>query len=380
MPPANGTVSPPLTISPKGLIESAEQDIVVYGKADPNDYLFWCLVSAAVFGVAMNAFIYINLSITQNLNYHLKLLKSLTFTDSIQNLLFIAQISYPNTKGLPEGIVGDLLCRVYLSSFLVLTLTAASSWLVVLLSLELYGSSIDFHKPKWYKLMFKTPNRIRFLAVFCWVAGIFIMVDSPFNFYTDGDKCILGEKSDHFSKYIGATMQLLLLIVFPLILIFSSYFKLISRTKEAMIFHRNWRQLAPGSEFNYLQAKKMIWTLYKRLAIIVVFHILAWGPNQLFWWVYVSGVVNLDRRLLGYRYDQLIQLSPIINCALNPIFYGWTWFEFRDIIVPRLRKIFPCCRRHEPMANEQSETELATKPYRPPLHDVLNYRPTTTST
>ena len=289
---------------------------------------------------------------------------------------FFAQLRFP------EGIVGDLLCRVYLSSFLVLTLTAASSWLVVLLSLELYGSSIDFSKPKWYKLMFKTPNRIRLLSLLCWVAGILSVMETIFYFKAENNFCVLPVKKVKFWKYIIAFVQFVFLIVVPLSLVCLSYFKLINRTKEAMIFHRNWRQLAPGSEFNYHQARKMIWTLFKRLAIIVVFHLLAWVPNQLFWWLFISGVVHPDSRLLGNRYDQLIQLSPLMNCALNPILYGWTWFEFRDIMKPRLLKVFPCFRR-KPKIQDQKEETIEKTPgeeiYKPPLKDIVNYRPSVTS-
>ena len=85
--------------------------IIIYGKEDTNNYLFVCLLSLGACGFLMNVFVYVNLAFTKNLNYHLRILKCLSFTDTIQNVVFIAQICHPTETGLPNGarMEGDVL-------------------------------------------------------------------------------------------------------------------------------------------------------------------------------------------------------------------------------------------------------------------------------
>ena len=366
--------------------------LVIYGKYDPHDGFFWCMLAGGAFGIIMNAFIYFVLFSTSNLTNHLRVLKNLAFTDMLQNLGMIAQICYPAKAGIPDGIGGQIICRIYLSNFLVLTLTCASSWLVVFLTMELLGASKGDLKPKWYTFLFGTKCRIRCLLVFSWVLGLVILNDSPFNFYIrkrDGEvQCVLGCTDFKFLKYIGLVLQISLVMIIPLIIVFVCYFKLFRETAMAKRHHEGRRDFDPQSEFLYQCAKSFMRSLCIRLTLIVTFYILAWVPNQIFWYVYVIGNANikLEEKLMQHWFDQLVQLTPLVNCALNPFLYAWTWFEFRGIVVPKLKRICPCLWKKRPataqnvLYNQRNQNEYNNQISYAPNNRDSNYEGTRTST
>ena len=316
--------------------------LVIYGKLDPRDGFFWCMLIGGIFGIFMNAFIYFVLLAAKNLTNHLRVLKSLAFTDMLQNIAIVAQVSYPASAGLPNGTFGEILCRFYLSSFIVLTLTTASSWLVVFLTMELFGASKADLKPWWYTFFYGTKVRIRCLFVFSWFLGLVIMFDSPFNFRMNDDKCVLGTDRLEYLKYIALGLQFSLVMVVPLLIVLGCYLHLFWETTMAKRHHEGRRDFDPHSEFLYQCAKTFMRSLCIRLTLIVISYTLAWVPNQIFWYVYVVGNTILEDHILNYSFNQVVQLTPLINCALNPFLYGWTWFEFRGIVIPKLRKLFRC--------------------------------------
>ena len=83
------------------------------------------------------------------------------------------------------------------------------------------------------------------------------------------------------------------------------------------------------SEFKVKCSRKTLICICMRLVLVIFFHILF----QAFWWMFLSGVTNLDQQTLASKYEKLVQLLPVVNSALNLALYFFTWFTFSSIVL-----------------------------------------------
>ena len=106
-----------------------------------------------------------------------------------------------------------------------------------------------------------------------------------------------------------------------------------------------------------------------RLTLIVLFYLLSWVSNQVFWFAYIVENKKLKEYVMNRWYDETVHVIFLINFSLNPFLYGWTWFEFRAIVIPKLRKVFRCPPRMRPSTaplvapvNKQNDRDVYEMP------------------
>ena len=132
---------------------------------------------ACFLGIVNNTFVLFILYKFQRTS-HLVFLKSLAVTDLCLNIsfFFLPILSFSNFT-IPENFGGDVLCRTYLSSFLVNFLGVASALHVVILAVEFYGSSFATN---WYAIFFGSKFRVRLVVAITWFISIYTAIITPF--------------------------------------------------------------------------------------------------------------------------------------------------------------------------------------------------------
>ena len=301
-----------------------------------GDFVYWPLTALGVFGFFNNLFVIIILYPSQS-TPHLTILKSLASADFLQNILILLLINFPVSYKVPVNFFGDFICCVFLSSYLAFALFATSAWHVVWLTLDLYGGEGNY---QWHNFLFGSKLRTRLSLILPWISGFLIMNNSLWNFYVDPESqtCFLTWRSDVLRFMLGSE-ELFFITLLPLGTMLWCYISLFKKIYDAKTFY-----LIKSDTINtkqnhalYKAAKKLLVTLSCRTTFLLLFYLVSWLPNQIVWQCYVFKIASDD--IFETWYGKTTQVLPFIGGALNPILYGWSWFEFREAVRNRFQNL-----------------------------------------
>ena len=305
----------------------------IYSGTYSKDYTYWPSMIFGVFGFMNNSFFLIILY-SQQKTPHLTILKSMALADAGVSLTLIVLTNVPTTYKVPVSFLGNFACCVFFSTYISFSLSATSAWHLVWLTLDLYGGQSDC---KWYQFLFGSKLRIRLSLLFLWVLGFVIMNNNLWNYYVDGETqtCYLTWRSDTLRHFLGIE-KLILVVILPLGIMLACYFSLFKKLLEAKNYYRIKRDTIRSSENNQLHnaAKTFLKSMSIRTSLLLLVFLLSWIPTQIIWQGYVFKLVN--NTVFQTWYGKTAEVMPFLNAALNPIIYGWSWFEFREAVKEKL--------------------------------------------
>ena len=225
--------------------------------------------------------------------------------------------------------------------------SAVSCWNIVLITIDIYGGQKHESTSGWYNSLFIRKWRLRFLILLTWVFGFSVMIHNVWCYSERDRKCVLNWYNDAL-RYGSGIIQCTYLIILPPVIMITCYGKLLFKLIDAKRYYNARREVYPGqkTEMEYQTIKKFLSSSRIRIAAILAVYLLTWIPNQCIWYSYLFGFASPD--IFQSWYGHITQFLPFCNSALNPVIYGWSWFEFRHVA---LRRIHACCFREQ---NEQN--------------------------
>ena len=229
-----------------------------------------------------------------------------------------------------------------------LQLLFSSLFSIVLITIDIYGGQKE-ETPGgggWYQWFFKSKFRLRCLIVFTWFLGAVVEVHNAWSYKGGNGNCTLNWHSKTV-RYASGVNECLFLIVFPLLIMTICNVKLIRKMIQAKNYYKNKSEMFQTSNngLKYQAIKKFLISCSIRIVAIMLVYIITWVPNQFIWYSYLFEFTSQGANIFRSWYGHITQFLPFFNAALNPILYGWSWFEFRNLAVNRFYRL--CCRQKE---------------------------------
>ena len=300
-------------------------------------YFYWPSLLLGIFGAVNNLFV-LTVLINRQRTPHLTILKSIAFSDLGISLNLLVLLNCPDHFKLPENILGDLACPVFFSLYLVFALAATSGWHIVWFTLDIYGGQGNYN---WHRLLFGSKIRIRLSLLFLWVLGFTIQNSSLWNYNIDREShtCVLTWKSDAVRYVLSGALVLIFIIILPLVIMLWCYISLFKKLYHA----KNYYQLKSETiqslenEEKYKMVRKFLISSSCRTICLFFTYFVSWVPVVIIWLSFVFEFAS--DHLFDTWYNQIVEILPFLNAAINPILYGWSWFEFRDVVKAKFANI-----------------------------------------
>ncbi len=241
------------------------------------------------------------------------------------------------------GVAGDILCRIWLSLYVLWTLLSISTYNLCLLSLEKYFAIVH---PILHKQTFSF-NKAIIGIVTAWILGI---ISNLFNTTTSGIRGVICYRmvfwpSKLAQRATGVT-NCLLKFFLPLALMLYTY---------GRILHVLNTKVAPGQTSTsgapnkFGKAKR---NTVKLLVLVCSCFIFCWSFNQFFFMAF-----NLGAPLsLTTPFYQFSVIAVFINSCINPFIYVFKFEEFQK----GLRDLFGGCLPKKKRPDTNSDQPVST--------------------
>ena len=306
-----------------------------------GNYIYWPSLILGSLGSLNNSFVLLIL-FSQQQTPHLTILKSLALSDLGISLILLALIHTPIDFKVPNNFLGELCCRVYFSLFIPFALSATSAWHVVGLTLDIYGGQGNY---KWHQFFYGSKLRTRLSICAFWILGFAIMSNNLWNYYVDPNTrtCFLTWKSN-FLRYSVGSETILLIVILPLLVMICCYILLFKKVYDAKNFYKLRKDAIGSAEnelfYNHKTANMFLFSVSFRTLLLLVVYSVSWMPTMTIWFSYVVKLSSID--IFDKWYSKTSEVLPFLNAAVNPILYGWSWFEFREAVRKKLTR-----KRHQ---------------------------------
>ncbi|XP_006814962.1 galanin receptor 2a-like [Saccoglossus kowalevskii] len=238
---------------------------------------------------------------------------SLAVADLLASVFFLP---YPYGE-VPSGIGGEILCRLWYSDAILYYFFAASTYNLVLVTLERYWAIIY---PVKHLTMF-TEQKAKLSLTLLWILTLILEFFTVFlNDYQDG-VCILEWPT-------GAALILLGIWIFlseyalPLVIMFVAYYRILRYLRERNRSMQNGSQNGIASAF--VRAKVHV---VKMLYVVTVLFGLLWAPNHITHLLFTFGVQNPYEEA-----REVVILIGFCNSCVNPFVYGFSNPLFRKTL------------------------------------------------
>ena len=241
------------------------------------------------------------------------------------------------------GVGAEVLCRVWLSMYILWSLFTTSTYNLCVMSLEKYFSIVHpiLHK-KAFDLKFAVAG-----MVLAWVVGL---LTNSYNLPTSGlhgDICFrLAFWPSTFTQRATGVVNCIIKFFLPLLIMLYTYGRILHVIHQKVAPHPETGQQS-GNQ--YLAARR---NTVKMLVLVCACFILCWSWNQFFFLA-----LNLGASLqLGGAFYQFSVVAVFFNSCINPFIYIFKYREFQR----GLRKMLTRCA--PAVAGGESETQ-STAPY-----------------
>ncbi|XP_041457374.1 allatostatin-A receptor-like [Lytechinus variegatus] len=248
----------------------------------------------------------------------------LAVTDFMTSFWVIPFHLFPFTPPIPEGFAGELMCRFYVSKYLMWVTVFASVYSLVSITLERYFAIVH---PIKYKTTFSFKYSI-VIMIGCWLVGA---ISNSFFFYVydfqDGACHFVPYPTDYLKKVIGVYIFLLIYFI-PITLNLLCHAKMIrSLRQQAKTLDGNMFQGNDGNGLKRNEAwqLKIAQDVQRMLLVVVVTFMICWAPNQFIFLAFNLGA-NVDFASWYYHFSVIL---AICNSCMNPFIYVFKHKEFR---------------------------------------------------
>ncbi|XP_071849399.1 allatostatin-A receptor-like isoform X2 [Apostichopus japonicus] len=255
----------------------------------------------------------------------------LSVTDMLTCVWVIPFHFFPSTPSVPDGFLGEFICRVFVSKYPLWVTIIASIYSLLSVNLERFVAIVY---PLVYKNMF-TIKKSLFIMLLCWLIGSFANMWFFYNFDYDSSvkSCIFVPFSSRVQLFIGVYV-FILIYVFPITANTFAQYYMIKTLKQQIIASKVTRQTtgrtveSGQSQQNPTRSSWKLKTaqdLEKTLLVVVVTFAVCWAPNQIIFFLYSLGV-PIDFTRWYYHFSVMLALC---NSCINPFIYTFKHKPFR---------------------------------------------------
>ncbi|XP_022100437.1 galanin receptor type 1-like [Acanthaster planci] len=282
----------------------------------------------AVLGITGNALVMFTVARVPSLRSLTNMfIVSLAMCDFITSV-FLIPLHLGFSIPVPDGVAGDIICRLLLSKFPLWTSFVASVLTLTCVTLERYCSIVH---PFRYEALF-THRKAIAMIICIWAMAVLMNSYFFYIFYSDGGRCIIQWQSTVWQKFVGVA-NFCVIYIFPLSLMGFSYWRIMHNLHKSA---QTMRQSTSEGRENQLsrdllRARKKV---VKMLLTVVATFAVCWAPNQFLFFSYMCGW-NLDFSSWYYHASVLIAFC---NSCMNPFIYGFQSKQHRKA----LRRAFGC--------------------------------------
>ncbi|XP_071484070.1 allatostatin-A receptor-like [Diadema antillarum] len=229
-------------------------------------------------------------------------------------------------RSIPNTWVGLVYCKVFDSEFFKLVGAIASSYTLMVISVERY---IAVSNPLHFRQIF-SPARLRLFIVAVWIASFLSMAIAPIHLYgIRNDRCAFFVHSSHATMYVGIYFFIIRMVV-------PSVVMAITQAMTAVRLHRHQVHFPATSGDQGINLNKPSFHVVARnrvinlMFLVISIYIICWSPSQI-------GFLLFSLGLLPNSYVQSpLQLALFtvgsVNFFINPIIYTLRHPPFRAAI------------------------------------------------
>ena len=233
-----------------------------------------------------------------------------TIIDLFNAFIFLILRLSPSINELPQTLLGDVICRLWVSEYIMWSLFIASTMNLVLMSLERYFATCY---PMKHRFHF-TSRKAKIGMVFSWLWGfvyqLYWLIIRDFK----GGICGVGWSSPTLQKVIGVFLFLLEYLL-PLGIMTFAYVSIIlilrRRGADGRIISNTFQRAKRNVTFT--------------LCLVFFFYIVCWTPTEITYLLYN----------LGYPYDfgsythMILTVMVLLNMSVNPVIYTIKYEQFQ---------------------------------------------------
>ncbi|XP_070532350.1 tachykinin-like peptides receptor 86C [Ptychodera flava] len=234
------------------------------------------------------------------------------------------------TIPIPDGIAGEIYCRLYFSAPFFWFSVNASSFGLVLVTLERYFAIV--HPLSYEK--YCTTERASVVIATSWGCMFALQFSTlAFQDYHDGRCLVAVYLSQWLAPLIGVLYFLITYFV-PVCVMIWAYFRILRSLRQST--ENSSRPASDNQQRTkaLLKARKRVVCM---LLLVMAAFLACWTPDSLLFLVYNFGVV-ID---LGSVFVNCIVLLKFSNSILNPFIYVFKYKQFRQSF---LRNLCSCLR------------------------------------
>lgn len=183
----------------------------------------------ALFGITGNALvIFVLFRIPSLRNRTSQFIIHLAFTDFLTCIWIIPFNLFPGSPAMPPGLLGDLICRLFINKFPLWATIFASVYSLVSVHLERFVAVVY---PLRYKALF-TSSKSALFMVGCWLIGIVSNGYFWFIFSNENGMCSIQPYSHFIIQRLVGVYTFSVVYVIPITFNFVVHKKMISALKE----------------------------------------------------------------------------------------------------------------------------------------------------
>ncbi|XP_077996367.1 neuropeptides B/W receptor type 2-like [Glandiceps talaboti] len=244
--------------------------------------------------------------------------------DLLTSITFLANKCGPSSIWVPPGIAGEILCKLWLSGYIMWSFIMASSVNLTVMTLERYVAMLH---PMKHRCGY-TWTKARIIAAFVWIFPFLAELLWAFaNYNTDNGYCSVQWYSEVASKVSGV-LFFCLEWVFPVTAMSFTYVSILILLKRRSKSKLN-EGIVQNTHGNRSQADKARHNVTKTLFIVSIVYLLCWSLQA--WEYFLYSVVEVIP--LFSKFHDFAVILAFTNMCVNPFIYSIQYESFRKGIV-----------------------------------------------
>ncbi|XP_077867811.1 galanin receptor 2b-like [Saccoglossus kowalevskii] len=273
------------------------------------------ILTVGFIGVLNNGLVFVVVAYVRNLRTMANFfVVSQAAIDFFSSLCLILQHIIPVTT-IPQGTAGDVVCRLWVSRFLMYGCFNASTFNLVTLTLDRYFAIVY---PFQYVAKFNKTKAVAILVtsnslVFLFSSYPIVMLKAS------GGYCIRIFMGSGGQKFFGVAVFIMQYLLPVSIMMFAYTHMGLSLKSKGIVPSQ------PSFNDNHATLLRARRNIYKMLCLVFSAFILCWTPNQVYFLIY-----NLyDGMMLNMTFMNFTIILVYCNCCINPILYAMKYKQFR---------------------------------------------------